>query len=78
MFLNTPLSHKLYYYNTDVCKDPNDYRSSHPKVFCRKGVLRNFAKFTEKYQCPSLFFNKVAGLRPGTLLKANSGTGVFL
>ena len=27
MVLNTPLSHKLsiYYYNTDVCKDPNDY-----------------------------------------------------
>ena len=28
-----------------------------------KGVLRNFAKFTEKHQCQSLFFNKVAGLR---------------
>ena len=78
MFLNTPLSHKRYYYNTDVCKDPSDYRSSRPKVFYRKGVLRNFAKFAEKHQCPSLFFNKVAGLRPATLLKGDSGTGAFL
>ena len=35
----------------------------------RKGVLRNFAKFTRKHLCQSLFFNKVAGLRPATLLK---------
>ena len=28
----------------------------------RKGVLRNFAKFTGKHLCQSLFFNKVAGL----------------
>ena len=33
-------------------------RSSHPGVFCRKGVLRNFAKFTGKHLCQSLFFNK--------------------
>ena len=47
MVLNTPLSHNLsiYYYNTDVCKDPNDYRSSHTEVFCKKGVLKNFANF---------------------------------
>ena len=40
------------------------YRSSRPEVFCKKGVLRNFAKFTGKHLCQSLFFNKVAGLRP--------------
>ena len=38
-------------------------RSSHPEVLCRKGVLRNFAKFIEKHLCQSLFFNKAAGLR---------------
>ena len=27
----------------------------------RKGVLRNFAKFTGEHLCKSLFFNKVAG-----------------
>ena len=35
----------------------------------RKGVLRNFAKFTRKNLCQSLFFNKVTSLRPTTLLK---------
>ena len=35
-------------------------RSSHAEVFCKNGVLRNFAKLTEKHLCQSLFFNKVA------------------
>ena len=30
--------------------------SSRPEVFCKKGVLRNFAKFTGKNLCQSLFF----------------------
>ena len=37
------------------------YRSSRPEVVCKKCVLRNFAKFTGKHLCQSLFFNKVAG-----------------
>ena len=36
------------------------HRSSHPEVFCKKGVPRNFAKFTGKDLCQSLFSNKVA------------------
>ena len=40
-----------------------------PGGFCKKGVLRNFAKFIEKHLCQSLFFNKAAGLRPAILLK---------
>ena len=44
-------------------------RSSRPVVFCKKSVLRNFIKFTGKHLCQSLFFNKVAGFRPATLLK---------
>ena len=36
-------------------------RNSREEVFCRKGVLRNFAIFTRKHMCESLFFNKVAG-----------------
>ena len=43
--------------------------SSCPDVFRKKGVLRNFAKFTGIHLCQRLFFNKVAGLRPETLLK---------
>ena len=44
-------------------------RGSHQKCFIRKGLLRNFAKFTGKHLCQSHFLNKVAGLRPRTLLK---------
>ena len=54
------------------------YRSSHPEEFCKKGILRNFAKFTGKNLSQSLFFNKVAGLRFATLLKKDPCTGVFL
>ena len=43
-------------------------RSSRPKVFCKKGALKNFTNFTGKRLCQSLF-NKVACLRPSTLLK---------
>ena len=35
-----------------------------PEAFFKKGVLRNFAKFTGKHLWQSLFFNKVAVLRP--------------
>ena len=44
-------------------------RSSHRRCSTRKGVVRNFAKFTGKDLCQSLFCNKVTGLRPATLLK---------
>ena len=37
-------------------------RSSHLELFCKKCVLRNFAKFTGKHLCQSLFFNKIVGL----------------
>ena len=43
--------------------------SSHRSCSAKKGVLRNFTKFTGKHLCQSLFFNKFAGLRPATLLK---------
>ena len=44
-------------------------RSSCPEVFCKKGVLRDFAKFTGMHLCQGLIFNKVAGLRSATLLE---------
>ena len=44
-------------------------RSNHRRCSIRKGVLRNFSKFTGKQLCQSLYFNKVAGNRPATLLK---------
>ena len=68
----------LYYFSTETKKSEtiNDspilkhifkclvvfFRSSRPEVFCKKGVLKNFLE----------------GLRPETLSKRGSGTGVFL
>ena len=34
------------------------YRSSHQRCSVRKGVHRNFTKFTGKHLCQSLLFNK--------------------
>ena len=39
------------------------------EVFCKEGVLRNFAKFTVKHLCQSFFLNKVADLGPASPLK---------
>ena len=60
----------MIYINTAWVSQPN-LRSALPEVFCKIGGLENFAKFTGKYLCQSLFCNKVAGLslRPATLLK---------
>ena len=38
------------------------FRGRHRRCSVKKGVLRNFAKFTGKQLCQGLFFNKVAGL----------------
>ena len=38
-------------------------------MFFKKGVLRNFAKFTGKRLGQGIFFNKAEGLRPATFLK---------
>ena len=37
------------------------FRSSHLRCSVKKGVLRNFAKFTGKHLCQRFFFNKAAG-----------------
>ena len=52
-------------------------RSSRPEMFCKKGVLGNFAEFTGKRLCLSLLFDKFAGLRPLTLLKKRFWHGCF-
>ena len=44
--------------------------TEYSEVFCKKCVLKNFANFTGKQLCQSLFFNKVAGLRLNNFLKA--------
>ena len=53
------------------------YRSSRSVVFYEKGVLKNFAKFTTKHLCWSLFFIKTTGVMPGTISKKEAPTHVF-
>ena len=59
---------------------PNTFfRNSHQRCSIRKGVLRNLAEFTGKHLYQSLFFYKVADIRPATLFKkGDPGTGEFL
>ena len=47
--------------------------------FAKKGFLENFTKFTGKYLCQSLFFDKVAGMRPATcnFIKKETPAHVF-
>ena len=37
-------------------------------MFCEKGFLENFTRFTGKHLCQSLFFNKVAGPTLSTII----------
>ena len=55
-------------FKTKNTKKEND-RSSQQRCSLKRVVLKNFAKFTGKHLYQILFFNTVAGLRAGTLLK---------
>ena len=64
LYLQLPIS-KCYCGTSCCCNN----QKQPPEVFYKKGVLKNFAKFTGKSLHQSLFFNKVVGFRPETLLK---------
>ena len=53
----------------DICQSSEVEQNQLQEVFCKKDVLKNLAKFTGKQLWQSLFFNKIAGLMPTTLLK---------
>ena len=62
------ISNDLFFFNL---------RSNHRRYSVRKGVLRNFAKFTGKHLCQIPFFNKAAGqawnfIKKGTLVQVFS------
>ena len=44
-------------------------RSSHPGMFCKKGVLEYLENFIGKHQYKSLFLKEVWGCRPATLFQ---------
>ena len=58
---------------------PFSFIQKHPlEVFCKKRCSWTFCKIHRKTPVPESLFNKVPGLRPTTLLKKDSSTGVFL
>ena len=46
--------------------------------FIKKAALKNFAIFTGKQLCWSLFLMKLQAFRPASLLKKGSNTGPFV
>ena len=54
----------LYFLLESTTEKLTNNRSSRQRCSIKIVVLKNFAKFTGKHLCHSLFFNIVAGLRP--------------
>ena len=54
------------------------FRSSRSQMIFKIGVLKNFANFTVKHLCWSIFFIKLQAWMAATLLKRDSNTGVIL
>ena len=74
--------HKKFKKDVDPCvgysSHNKNFRSSRLQMFFKIGVLKNFVIFTGKRLCWSFFLTKLQALRPATLLKRDSNTGVFL
>ena len=54
-----------------------EFRSSRSKISFKIGVLKNFAIFTGKHLCSSLFVIKLPVCKSANLLKRDSNTSVF-
>ena len=52
-------------------------RTSHSQMFFKTSVFRNFANFTGKHLCLSLFLIKLQAFSPANLLKRGSNAGIF-
>ena len=54
-----------------------NFRSSYQRCFIIKGVLRNFAKFTGKHLCQSLFLSKVTRRQACNFIKKETMVQMF-
>ena len=57
---------KFSYFFKKIRKQPTEVKKKSVEGFCKKGVLKNFTKFTEKKNVLESFFNKVASLQPAS------------
>ena len=53
-------------------------RSSGLQMFFKIGAFKNFTIFIGKHLCRSVFVIKLQALRPASLLRSDSNTGIFL
>ena len=53
-------------------------RSSHQRWSVKRGALKNFANFTGKHLCWSLFLTMLQSFNPVTFFKRDSNTGILL
>ena len=60
---------KLFSESQEALLSVFHHQKQPPEVLCKKRCSEKFRKFTGKHLCKSLFFNKVACLKPATLLK---------
>ena len=68
-----------YFVRACSCSEKSvKHRCSRSQMFLKIDVLKNFAIFTGKHLSWSLISNKVVALKPATLLKRDSNTGIFL
>ena len=58
---------QVFYSRPNTTED--DTEGSHQRCSIKKAHLEISQNLQKKHLCQSLFFNKVAGLRPATLLK---------
>ena len=70
-FIRKRLQHRCFvvniaefFKNTFFCRTPANCRSSHRRYSMKKGVLKNFAIFTRRHLCKSLFLIKLQAFRP--------------
>ena len=49
----------LNYFFKKIKKQPPEVQKQSPEVFCKKSVLKNFANFTGKHLCWSIFIIKL-------------------
>ena len=61
-----------------IQKQPPEVKKQSSEEFCKKGVLKNLANFTEKHLCWRRFFDKVASLQPASFLKRDPNSSAFL
>ena len=75
MYLGKNTENETYFFNNVKTKSSSE-ENKNRRCSVKNGVLKNFTIFAGKHLCWSLFLIKLQ--RPATLLKRDSGTGVFL